>query len=482
MQMSKQEFIEKVAGYVQKYASSYGIVVHSPIIAQAILESGWGESKLASIYHNYFGLKCGTKWTGKSVNMTTQEEYEVGTMTTIKDNFRVFDSMEEGIKGYFEFIQLDRYKNLKGITDPKKYLETIKADGYATSSTYVENNMKLVEQYDLTKYDRKEAVKMGKYASKIVEQAKAWIGKKESDGSHKAIIDVYNAHKPLARSYAVKYTDAWCATFVSAVAIKCGYTGIIPTECSCEKMINLFKEIGCWIENENRTPCAGDVIFYDWDDSGSGDNTGWSDHVGIVEKVSGGTITVIEGNYSNAVKRRTLSVNGRYIRGYGVPKYDAEGTATKPEATTTAKKSVVEVAKEVLNGKWGNGNERKIALVAAGYNYDEVQAKVNELASGKTTATPQKTVDEVAKEVLAGKWGNGEARKAALEKAGYDYETVQAKVNQLAKGTSPKKSITTIAKEVIQGKWGNGADRKKKLEAAGYDYDEVQKKVNALLK
>lgn len=145
--MTNQEFIEQVAKFVQKYAAQYGIKVHSPIIAQAILESGWGNSKLAARYHNYFGLKCGTKWTGKSVNMTTQEEYTVGTLTTIKDNFRVYDSMEEGIKGYFEFIQLARYQNLKGITNPKKYLETIKADGYATSFTYVTNNMKLIEVY-----------------------------------------------------------------------------------------------------------------------------------------------------------------------------------------------------------------------------------------------------------------------------------------------------------------------------------------------
>lgn len=138
---------------MKKYASGYGIKVHSPIIAQAILESGWGKSKLAAAYHNYFGLKCGTKWTGKSVNMTTQEEYTAGTLTTIKDNFRVYDSMEEGVKGYFEFIQLSRYQNLKGITDPLKYLETIKADGYATSSNYVENNMNLVTQYGLTQYD-----------------------------------------------------------------------------------------------------------------------------------------------------------------------------------------------------------------------------------------------------------------------------------------------------------------------------------------
>ena len=97
--MSNQEFITDIAACVQKYAASYGILIHSPIIAQAILESGWGKSKLAATYHNYFGLKCGTKWTGKSVNLSTQEEYTAGTLSTIKDNFRVFDSMEEGVKG-----------------------------------------------------------------------------------------------------------------------------------------------------------------------------------------------------------------------------------------------------------------------------------------------------------------------------------------------------------------------------------------------
>lgn len=167
---------------------------------------------------------------------------------------------------------------------------------------------------------------MGKYASKVIEQAKTWIGRNETAGTHKAIIDVYNAHKPLARGYKVKYTDSWCATFVSAVAIKCGYTDIIPTECSCQQQIELFKKIGAWVENENRTPKAGEIIYYDWEDDGVGDNKGHSDHVGIVEKVVGGVITVIEGNYKNAVGRRTITTNAKCIRGYAVPKYDSETT------------------------------------------------------------------------------------------------------------------------------------------------------------
>jgi hypothetical protein len=264
---------------------------------------------------------------------------------------------------------------------------------------------------------------MGKYAKNVVAQAQAWLGKNEADGSHREIIDTYNSNRPLARGYAVKYTDAWCATFVSAVAVKLGYTDIIPTECSCPKMIQLLKNIGAWAESDSYVPKAGDILFYDWDDSGSGENTNNPDHVGIVEKVEGDTITVIEGNYSDSVKRRTLKVNGRYIRGYGVPKYDAE-----------------------------------------------------------PVAEPTKTITQIAREVLKGKWGNGSARKANLTAAGYDYNAVQKEVNRLCNSSQPtKKSNEVIAKEVLQGKWGNGADRKNRLTAAGYDYKEIQSIVNKLL-
>ena len=173
----------------------------------------------------------------------------------------------------------------------------------------------------------------------VVSIAQGWIGCKESNGTHKPIIDLYNSHKPLARGYPVKYTDAWCSTFASACAIKAGLTDIIPTECGCGKHIELFKKLGSWEENDAHVPQPGDYIFYDWQDGpnyATTDNKGAADHVGIVEKVSGQTITVIEGNMSNAVGRRTLKVNGRYIRGYGVPKYSsrAKDTGTGGGAAT----------------------------------------------------------------------------------------------------------------------------------------------------
>ena len=99
----------------------------------------------------------------------------------------------------------------------------------------------------------------------------------------------------------------------------------------------------------------------------------------------------------------------------------------------------------------------------------------------KDDGTGKKSVETVTKEVLAGKWGNGEDRKKRLQATGYDYGVVQAKVNELVKG-SGKKSVEAVAKEVIAGKWGNGEDRKKKLQAAGYDYGAVQRKVNELMR
>ncbi len=165
----------------------------------------------------------------------------------------------------------------------------------------------------------------------VVVNAERYLGCKESDGSHKKIIDLYNSHRPLARSYPVKYTDEWCATYVSAVAIACGLTDIMPTECSCAKMVELYKKLGRWQEADNYVPQLGDVVMYDWSDSGSGDNKGNPDHVGIVAYISGSSMKIIEGNISNSVAYRALSVNGKYIRGYCLPDYASKANGVKED-------------------------------------------------------------------------------------------------------------------------------------------------------
>ena len=146
------------------------------------------------------------------------------------------------------------------------------------------------------------------------------------------------------------------------------------------------------------------------------------------------------------------------------------------KSTYSNTKTVDELADEVIAGKWGAGEERKNRLTKAGYNYTAVQNKVNEKLLGNKKQL--KSTDEIAREIIAGKWGSGDDRKNRLTKAGYNYSAVQNRVNYILSA----KSVDAIAKEVIAGKWGSGDDRKKRLTDAGYNYSEVQNKVNQLMK
>ena len=155
----------------------------------------------------------------------------------------------------------------------------------------------------------------------LVVKAIDYLGADEGSDEHTAIIDGYNAHEPLAQGYEVKYDDDWCATFVSFIAIECDLTDIIPTECSCQRQIGLWQELGRWEENENHLPLPGDIIYYDWDVRTLGDSTGWSDHVGIVIGTHGPFIKVIEGNKDDAAGYRYIIRWDPRIRGYGLPDY-----------------------------------------------------------------------------------------------------------------------------------------------------------------
>ena len=156
---------------------------------------------------------------------------------------------------------------------------------------------------------------------KLVETAESYLGTNEADGSHQAIIDRYNAHEPLAVGYTVQYTDSWCSTFVSAVAIQCELTEIIPTECGCERHIGLFQKLGSWEEADSAIPLPGDLIFYDWNMAKPGECTGWSDHVGIVVGTKWPFIKVIEGNYHDSVSYRYIPMDYVQIRGFAKPDY-----------------------------------------------------------------------------------------------------------------------------------------------------------------
>lgn len=261
---------------------------------------------------------------------------------------------------------------------------------------------------------------------KVVATAEAWLGAKTGSAQHKEIIKIYNAQRPLPRGTQMQESWAWCAVFVSAVSLRLGYRDIMPTEMSCHQMMLLYKKLGRWVENDAYVPSPGDVILYDWQDGtnyAATDNTGTPDHVGIVTSCDGITIRVIEGNVSNKVDTRVLVVNGRCIRGFGIPDYASVATEEEKPADKTGDLA------------------RKIAteINDSGLDAAAVLAKVSALLGKKpaeTPAEPEKKltaeeIDKIALEVLNGKWGNGVTRRRRLTAAGYDYQTIQNRVNEI---------------------------------------------------
>ena len=198
----------------------------------------------------------------------------------------------------------------------------------------------------------------------VVNVMRGWLGYSEKNGKFRSIIDLYNTQRPLPRGYKVQHTDEWCAATVTAAGIQAGLYDIILGECSCSRMIALYQAVGRWMENDAYRPQPGDIIMYDWDDTGAGENKGAPEHVGIVAEVNGNTITIIEGNKGQAVATRTMAVNGRYIRGYCLPDY--AGKAESEDDNMTYYKTINDVpndyrpsvqkliTKGVLKG-YGNG-------------------------------------------------------------------------------------------------------------------------------
>ena len=211
--------------------------------------------------------------------------------------------------------------------------------------------------------------------AKVVKLAESYMGARRGSRKHKAIIDEFNRVKP--DGWAMTYTALWCAAFASAISIKAyGITKAkkyFPLSANCGTIIAKAKKMGIWKEADNYAGVKpGDWILYDWDDSGRGDNHGSPDHVGIVETANKNIIVAIEGNAGepSAVRERRIARGGRFIRGFVAPNY----TALAESSPKPKKKTVTQIAKEVIEGKWGNGEDRKKKLKAAGALVKEVSA------------------------------------------------------------------------------------------------------------
>lgn len=241
--MNNKDFIEKIASYVRKYAASYGIKVHSPIIAQAILESGFCTSELAKNAHNYFGLKyrqgrCKT-CIGIYKKVGTEQNKD-GSFSSSQMQWCKFKDMKSGVIGYFDFINIPNYANLKGVTDPKKYLDNIKSDGYATSHTYVAKLMDIIKRYNLTQYDKKEENKMSK--SLLVSYTRI------------------TSNKSSPRNHAIDTITPHCIIGQWSAKQGCDYFATTDRECSSNYVIGRGGDIGLSVDENDRSWCSSSAV------------------------------------------------------------------------------------------------------------------------------------------------------------------------------------------------------------------------------
>lgn len=212
--MTKQDFISQIAYYVKKYAPDYGVKVYSPIIAQACLESAYGTSELAEKANNFFGLKYSAEVSTKGIYVKIgSEQNPDGSYTSSVMKWCNFTDMEDGVKGYFNFLfkrkNVTRYNGLIGITDPKTYLDTIKAAGYATSLKYVDNLMNVIKNNNLTQYD---------------------TDKKEDRPMIKIAIDAGHGSNTAGKRTPDGYREHWAnvmtANYFAMAIERCGFTYI----------------------------------------------------------------------------------------------------------------------------------------------------------------------------------------------------------------------------------------------------------------
>lgn len=318
----------------------------------------------------------------------------------------------------------------------------------------------------------------------VVDQMLAWEGYSEKNGKFKVIIDGYNKYLPTAvkagtANYSMKYSDEWCACASSNAYIACGLGHMFPVECSCPRMIALAKKMGIWQENDGYVPDPADAVLYDWEDSGRGDNTGTPDHIGIVISVdkTAGTFVVMEGNKDEAVGRRTMNINGRYIRGFITPKFVTGTNTGGISAQTAVKKEEVKPAVKTYEvSKTGTPNKTTVIKWGLLKNNQKVTPRLQPDESAKPCSfapvKPLTRIDVYDYITTKKRW--------AYCKVGGKFGFILA--SSIADYLRiPKQPIDTVVKWVRADDFGTKETRRKALTTLGYNYDAVQAAVTAKL-
>ena len=487
--MNHSDFVKTVAAYIKKYAPVYGIEVVSPIIAQAVLESGYGTSELAVNAHNYFGLKYreGRCKTCIGIyHMVGSEQNADGSYTSSAMQWCKFKDMENGVIGYFDFINIPNYKNLKGVTDPRKYLENIKADGYATSHKYVDNLMRVIETWHLTDYDKKEETKMSN--SPLVVYTKL---SPNHSGQRTHSIDRITPHCVVGQ--------------LSCESIAGCFTA--GSEASCNYGIGTDGRISMIVEEKNRSWCSS---------SNANDQrsvtiecaSDMSEPYAMNMKVYASLVKLCVDICKRNGKKKLLWFADKNKSLNYAPKADEMiitvhrwfANKSCPGNWLYARLGDLasEVTKQLTGGTSSGGGTttpstgKTLYRVQTGAfskkaNADALVAKLKSKGfdTYMVVAGGLYKVQVGAYSVKA----NAEAQMKKLKNAGFDaFITTQSGTAASQGNPTVKKSAAEIAKEIYNGTcsdprwstWGNEPTRSQRLKQAGYDPVAVQKEVNKL--
>ena len=541
--MDKKKFIDNIAPIIQRTAKEFGICVVSPIIAQACLESAYGSSYKAE-YHNYFGLKYrGDRVSCNSGIFTdsSKEQLADGSYVPITDKWYSFDSMENGVRGYFEFISIPRYSNLIGVSSPKKYLELLKEDGYATSINYVDNVYNVIVSNNLQRFDTNIVSNSGGRNSsmKYNDSNKPLVCMQTNSTCYKEtrkmevkgiLLHSTGANNPNIKRY-VQPTDG-VSDYNKMIALIGKNTGGNDWN-----HISVQAGLNAWVGKlEDGTVAAVQTMPWDYRPWGCGSGNRGSCNDGWIQ------FEICEDSLNNkdyflAVYKEAIELCAYLCKMYGLnPKglVNHNGVSV-PVITCHADahylglgsnhgdinhwfpkfgKNMTDVRNDIekllaslgSNGVSSNkegsssspsspkgtnkGNNSVKYYVQAGAFKSKANAdnRIKELSSKKFNAILKKSGDLYI--VQCGAFANkSNAQKLVdnIKSCGIEacISTVAGEVSKPSspKPSSPKplKSVSDVAREVINGKWGNGSERSKRLTDAGYNYSEIQSLVNKML-
>ena len=479
--MTQHQFIETIAGYVKKYAPMFDIGVCSPIIAQACLESAYGTSYKAQ-YNNFFGLKYRKdRVTCNSgvFNDGGSEQNPDGSYSSLSDSTKwyAFENIEMGVLGYFQFINISNYSNLKGVTDPYKYLQNIKEDGYATSLDYVDNVYSVIKKWDLTKYDNvKEEFNMSN--SSLVT---CTVKSPNHSGARTHSIDRITPHCVVGQLSASSIGGCFTSTSRQA---SCNYG--IGTEGGVCLIVDEANRSWCSSSSANDQRAVTIECASDKTHPYAFNNTVYNKLVDLcvdICKRNGKKklIWIADKNTALAYNPKSdemqLTVH-RWFANKSCPGDWLYNRLGELASTVTAKLG----GNETPDTPQSNTLYRvQVGAYSVKANAD---AQLNKVKNAGFTDAFITQVGNMYK-VQVGAYSvksNADNMLAKVKSKGFDAFITTVSGTPVSSTSTPKKSVTEVAKEVLAGKWGNGVDRKKRLTEAGYNYSEVQAKVNELCK